>query len=233
MIGQIIQFSGNTVPSHFLVCDGSAVSRTTYSDLFDVIGTSFGNGDGSTTFNIPDLSNKVAIGTSSGHSLGSSGGESSHTLTSAEIPAHAHTIPEHGHSNDIVMVTPELSHTITSQPSFTYTRCNSTSSNGVQQTGDSYTGRTNASMTRATDVSITSHQATACTMSGGVTDCPAFDTETAGSGDAHNNLMPYIALVYLIQAEPDTPPGPVVPSMVLYNGALPVGPSGCYIAGRR
>lgn len=232
MIGQIIQFSGNTVPSRFLVCDGSAVSRTTYSDLFDVIGTSFGNGDGSTTFNIPDLTNKVAIGTSYDHSLGSYGGESFHTLTSAEIPAHTHTVPEHGHANDIAMVTPELSHNITSQPSFTYIRCNSTVM-GIQQYGNSYTGRANASMSRTTNVAITDHQATACTMSGGVTDCPAFDTETAGSSDAHNNMMPYIALVYLIQAEPDTPPGPVIPSMVLYNGAMPVGPSGCYIAGRR
>jgi hypothetical protein len=70
-------------------------------------------------------------------------------------------------------------------------------------------------------------------MSGGVTDCPAFDTEATGSGDAHNNMMPYIALVYLIQAEPETPPGPVIPSMVLYNGALPVTAGGAYIAGRR
>lgn len=207
MIGQIIQFSGNTVPSHFLVCDGSAVSRTTYSDLFDVIGTSFGNGDGSTTFNIPDLSDKVAIGTSSGHLLGSYGGESSHTLTSAEIPAHVHTIPEHGHANDIVMITPELSHTITAQPSFTYTRCNSTSSNAVQQAGNSFTGRTNASMSRATAVAISDHPATACTMSGDVTDCAAMTSNNTGNGQAHNNMMPYIALIYLIQAEPDTPIG--------------------------
>lgn len=54
-----------------------------------------------------------------------------------------------------------------------------------------------------------------------------------GGSQAHNNMMPYIALVYLIQAEPDTPPGPVIPSMVLFNGSMPVGPSGAYIAGRR
>ena len=88
-------------------------------------------------------------------------------------------------------------------------------------------------MSRATSVAISDHAATDCTMSGGVTDCPAFETETTGNGDAHNNMMPYIALVFLIQAEPDTPPGPIIPSMVLFNGALPVGTSGAYIAGRK
>ena len=96
-----------------------------------------------------------------------------------------------------------------------------------------YNTRVNASMSRATDVAIADHPATECTMSGGVTDCPAMTSGYAGNGDAHNNMMPYIALVYLIQAEPDTPPGPVIPSMVLFNGALPVGPSGAYIAGRK
>ena len=85
-------------------------------------------------------------------------------------------------------------------------------------------------MSRATNVAITAHAATACTMSGGITDCAAMASGDAGSGQPHNNMMPYIALVYLIQAMPDTPP---VPSMVLFNGALPVGPSGAYIAGRK
>jgi hypothetical protein len=91
-------------------------------------------------------------------------------------------------------------------------------------------GATN--MSRTTNVAITDHPATACTMSGSITDCPAMTSGDAGSGDAHNNMMPYIALVYLIQAEPETPPGPVIPSMVLYNGALPVTAGGAYIAGR-
>lgn len=231
MIGQIIQFAGSTIPEHFLVCDGSAVSRTTYSDLFAVIGTSYGIGDGSSTFNLPDLIEKVAIGASSGHAVGTTGGELSHLLLSTEIPGHSHSVPAHGHSNDIVLKTPSLSHTISTQPSFTYTKLNSTASTGVSQKSSySYNGTGNVSMTAATNVAIADHAATACTMSGGVTDCPAMTSGDAGSGDAHNNMMPYIALVYLIQAEPDTPPQP---SMVLYNGALPVSAGGAYIAGRR
>jgi hypothetical protein len=70
-------------------------------------------------------------------------------------------------------------------------------------------------------------------MTGSITDCEAMTSGDAGDGNAHNNMMPYIALVYLIQAMPDTPPGPIIPSMVLFNGALPVGPSGAYIAGRK
>lgn len=233
MIGSIVPFAGSALPNGYLLCDGSSVSRTDYAELFSVIGTKFGSGDGSTTFNVPNLNGRLAIGQSNDHLFASSGGEETHALTIGEIASHLHSVPAHGHSNDIAFKTPELSHSITAQPSFTYTRANSTATNGVRQTGASYTGRKNASMSRATSVAISDHPATDCTMSGGVTDCPAFDTETTGNGDAHNNMMPYIALVFLIQAEPDTPPGPVIPSMVLFNGALPVGPSGAYISGRK
>ena len=56
-VGTIIAYSGNgALPTHYLACDGSAVSRTTYAELFDVIGTTYGTGDGTTTFNLPDFS---------------------------------------------------------------------------------------------------------------------------------------------------------------------------------
>lgn len=54
-IGTRIMFDGTSAPDNYLLCDGSAISRTTYSDLFGVIGETFGSGDGSTTFNIPDM----------------------------------------------------------------------------------------------------------------------------------------------------------------------------------
>lgn len=62
-IGAILPFGGDTVPNGFLLCNGAAVSRTTYAALFAVIGTSFGIGDGSTTFNLPDLRESVPVGT--------------------------------------------------------------------------------------------------------------------------------------------------------------------------
>ena len=74
MIGKIIGFAGSTIPEGYLICDGSAVSRTTYASLYSVIGDSFGDGDGETTFNVPNLMDKVVVGVSSGHSFASSGG---------------------------------------------------------------------------------------------------------------------------------------------------------------
>lgn len=62
MRGVIFPFGGTVAPASFLMCDGSAVSRTTYAALFATIGTTFGTGDGSTTFNVPDMRGRVAAG---------------------------------------------------------------------------------------------------------------------------------------------------------------------------
>ena len=61
-IGSIVPYGSTNAPVNWLVCDGRAVSRTTYADLFNIIGTSFGSGDGSTTFNLPNLKGRVAVG---------------------------------------------------------------------------------------------------------------------------------------------------------------------------
>ena len=94
--GAVIPYISETEPSGWLKCDGSAVSRTTYSDLFAVIGSTFGSGDGSTTFNLPDLQGRTIIGSGSGSGLTSrtladNGGAEEHTLTVDEMPAHTHS----------------------------------------------------------------------------------------------------------------------------------------------
>lgn len=61
-IGKIIMYAGTTAPERTLVCNGAAISRTTYSELFAAIGTTYGAGDGSTTFNVPDLRGRWIVG---------------------------------------------------------------------------------------------------------------------------------------------------------------------------
>lgn len=85
-IGTITAYGGSTAPSGWLMCDGSEVSRAEYSLLFDAIGTAYGDGDGSTTFNLPNMAGRTAIGSSASHALGSTGGEESHALTASELP---------------------------------------------------------------------------------------------------------------------------------------------------
>lgn len=84
----------DTPPAGWLLCQGQAVSRTTYAALFALIGTTYGAGNGSTTFNLPDLRGRVPVGKSSDtefDALGKTFGTKTHTLTIAEMPSHTHT----------------------------------------------------------------------------------------------------------------------------------------------
>lgn len=89
-IGTQVAYGGAIPPTGWLICDGSAVSRTTYAELFKVIGTSYGAGDGSTTFNLPNKKGRVSAGLDSTNSkfnaIGKHLGEETHTLTLAELP---------------------------------------------------------------------------------------------------------------------------------------------------
>lgn len=227
VVGSIIPFAGSTIPTGFLVCDGRAIDRSTYSQLFDVIGTTYGSGDGISTFNLPNLVGRTFVGASQTLDIGDNGGEETHSLQSTEFAEHDHGIPGHGHSSAFTFKTPELTHTVT-QPATTYTATwgvvNANMGSGI----NAYTGSGTAAMSRTTNLSVAAHAATACTVSGGVTDAPAFDTESTGLGTAHDNMMPYLTLVYLIYS-PETvyPPG-----MVYFNGSMVVSPSGAYFTGK-
>ena len=88
-VGCVIPFAGAAAPTGWLLCQGQAVSRTTYAQLFSVIGTTYGSGDGSTTFNLPDMRGRVAVG-SDANSLGQEEGQRDVTLTIEQIPEHNH-----------------------------------------------------------------------------------------------------------------------------------------------
>lgn len=121
-IGTMLDYAGTTAPSGFLLCYGQTISRTTYKDLFGIIGTIYGSGDGSTTFNLPDCRGRVSAGkdnmggtsanrltnpTSSttggidGDGLANTGGSETHSITEPQLPAltgnHAAMVPSaHG-----------------------------------------------------------------------------------------------------------------------------------------
>jgi microcystin-dependent protein len=93
--GVVAQWAGGAAPTGWLLCDGSAVSRTTYATLFGAIGTTFGTGDGSTTFNLPDSRGRAVIGAGTGSGLtnrvkGTNGGAETVALTTSNLPSHDH-----------------------------------------------------------------------------------------------------------------------------------------------
>jgi len=103
--GTIVPWSDSSIPSGFLECAGAAVSRSTYATLFGIIGTTYGSGDGSTTFNVPDLQDNVAVSKSGTKNLGSTGGANTvsstgnvggatanATLAEAQLASHGHGI---------------------------------------------------------------------------------------------------------------------------------------------
>lgn len=107
-VGTIMAWGGaaGSPPAGYLVCQGQAVSRATYSALFGVIGTTYGAGDGSTTFNLPDPQGRTLIGAGTGAGLtnrthGATGGEENHLLTGAEsgVKSHSHTASQGNHSH--------------------------------------------------------------------------------------------------------------------------------------
>jgi len=95
--GTLSMFAGSTAPTGYLICDGTAVSRSTYSALFTAIGTTYGAGDASTTFNLPDLRGRAPIGVGTGtgltaRTLGATTGTETVTLTEAQMPSHTHSL---------------------------------------------------------------------------------------------------------------------------------------------
>jgi microcystin-dependent protein len=91
--GAVMAYAGSAAPAGWLMCDGAAVSRSTYADLFAAIGTAFGPGDGSSTFNLPDLRGRAPIGAGQGSGL------TNRTLGGVlGVESHAHTVNGHTHS---------------------------------------------------------------------------------------------------------------------------------------
>lgn len=179
--GDIKAGAYSTADTGWLLCDGTAVSRTTYSDLFAAIGTTWGTGDGSTTFNVPDVRGRALVGRGTGtgltaRALAAVFGAETHTLTSGESG-----LPAHNHSASSSVTDPGHTHGPNGSGSF------------VINTGSpAPTGSGTAGVDRLD--SQTSSSTTGISVSTSVSNNGA-----ANASGGHNNIQPSVAVSFFIK----------------------------------
>lgn len=211
--GTVVSFIKTSAPSGWLICDGTAYSRTFYNKLFSVIGTTFGGDVG--TFNVPDLRGRTIIGIGTGvglttRNLGDTGGEESHTLTLSEIPSHSHT----GNTSTVSSHTHTGTTDSAGSHSHTYNDAYFAENGGNQIGGNSVFGtnsetdadnefrwRTaNGSWSYSPeDLNTSTASAHTHTFTTGSAGGHSHTITAEGGNGTHNNMQPYITLSYIIK----------------------------------
>lgn len=188
--GIMQMFAGSTAPTGWLICDGSTVSRRIYSDLFKVIGTTYGSGDSNTTFTLPDMRGRVPMGVGQGvgltnRTLASTTGAESVAISTTELPSHNHTASDSGHSHTASSGNDSPDHT-----------------HGIQYVGSSgagyglYDTGSGRSSGYLYSQGATARHTHAITVNTGYSSISVGNT---GSGSAHNNMQPSIAINFIIK----------------------------------
>ena len=200
-VGQIVAWSGSasSLPTGYFLCDGSAISRTTYAALYAVVGTTHGSGNGSTTFNIPDLRDRFVVGASSsgGYSVGNTGGSKdavlvSHThnlqnhvhginLTTNDPGNHSHGIPK-GRGGSQASISHYVANTTVEQTQGTFSTTSSTVNISISGTSGNNSGNHNHAVSGNTGTPSTN------------------TTDTLGESATNKNLPPYYALCYIMKS---------------------------------
>ena len=195
--GIINPFAGITAPDGWLLCYGQAISRTVYSDLFIALSTTYGVGDGSTTFAIPDLRGRAIAGLdnmggtdagilSTANTLGTTTGTETITLTTAQIPSHNHTQDSHNHTQN----SHDHSISIARAVANTYLDTGNRWGGGVQ--GNIYSGYSGS----YNDIDIDGDYIVGKTATNIATTAT---NQVTGGGGSHNNMQPTMTINYIIK----------------------------------
>jgi microcystin-dependent protein len=170
--GTITPWSQASAPSGFLECDGAAVSRSTYAALFAVVSTTYGAGDGSTTFNLPNLTDRVAVHKSNNKSFASTGGANTVTPTGNVA----------GSTANATLSTAQLA-----SHNHGFTKAGNNSMDGIQVNSPMESQRGNGGTNNALILSSGSGQGHSHNMSANF------------SGSANSVLQPFLTLIYIIK----------------------------------
>ncbi len=183
--GSLYPFAGSSVPGGYLLCNGQAVSRTTYAALFAAIGTIYGNGDGATTFNVPNLQGRVPMGytatLSEFNAIGKTGGVTSVSLSGDEVAYHSHAI-----NSFLVNLPNDGAHTHQTWFGLRWTKNTGAAAYIDPAYGGSASGVGSMNTTGAHTHTVDPAPVTSSANGG-------------GTGGAHMNVMPYLTVNYVIK----------------------------------